>query len=854
MSNVQHDVMHFAVHPSVLFKLGEDLITDDAQALAELIKNSYDADARTVRVNIDTKGWFDRETGSSLDYRGDSRPSASTAVRGRISVTDDGTGMTPAAIERGWLTVSYSAKRGQKAKGETTRLERTPLGDKGLGRLGAQRLGAVLSLETTPVEQVDDQKRFFGTSTSSLVVDWARFMNAETLEKVTLDVTTLAGERRPAGSVVSIIGLTDAEFWTERAREVLERELTSILSPYDTAGGLQVFVTIDADQLDLRQRARKVLDAAPFRLRFAYENGTLHVETDTSFVVLLGRKTDDKIAFDRLVVADRGAAFATWLLTKKSKKAEELGAEYGDDRAFIRSATTMTLEELTPARVNTTDPGRFSGEISALNFDAADESLFSGKAELKDFAKHLLGVRVFRDGFGIRLQEDWLGLSKQQTTGSSFYGLRPGNTAGYVNLTARDNKALEETSSREAFRDTAAWRGFHALMTGIADYARNTQDFVRRNWNEYKASFDLSPELEELATPREIVEHIERQMDAAKSTGSRLNRVASAVPAIERAIKGISEVSAANETAVWRDDKITHLLDQVAEQLNAVQADLANSLTELNEITREQQALRAAARLLSSKIGIAEERISLSWESVALGLSAELLAHDVDAIGDRLRGRSVQILNYQKGLERSDPRVLSYAEHVRSSAGELIRQVSRLDSSLRYRREHKSTRWVGELVGEAAEFFNDRWKQDGIRFVVEVVEDFEVTINAGKFSQVMDNLAINAHYWVSRHMRSGHISDGLITCIVSAPVVHFTDNGPGVSARVDDSLFEAFVTTKPRGDGRGLGLYVVSQLLDSEGATIHLSGHRNADQRHDTFEIDLSSISTGARTRGHADA
>lgn len=852
MSQVQHNVMHFSVHPSVLFKLGEDLIKDDAQALAELIKNSYDADARTVRVDIDTKGWYDRDTGAPLDHRGDSPPANSSAVRGRISIHDDGTGMTTAAIERGWLTVSFSEKREQKAKGETTHLNRTPLGDKGLGRLGAQRLGSVLTLATTPVEEIDDEQRFYGTSASGLIIDWGRFMTAATLEKVNLEVTTVVGERRSAGSVVSILGLSHATFWTERGQEALQRELTSILSPYDSANGVRIFVSIDGGQLDLRQRARAVLDAAPFRLRFSYAAGSLNIETDTAVSVLVGRTTEDKLAYRRLAETDRGAAFASWLLETKSKRATETGAEFGDDQYFIRTRMTLSLEELAPAQVRVADPGRFSGEISVVNFESADESLFSGKAELRAFARHLLGIRVFRDGFGIRLDDDWLGLSKQQTSASSFYGIRPGNAAGYVNLSAKENQALEETSSRESFRDTAAWRGFYALMLGVTDYARRTQEFIRRGWNEYKLGFDLSPEIDDLMTPREIAEHIEHRMELVTSTASRVDRVASAVPAIEQAIRGISEVSAANEAAVWRDDKITRLLDQVTEQLTAVQADLAEALTELNEISREQQELRAAARLLSSKIVVAEERISLAWESVALGLSAELLAHDVDAIGDRLRGRSVQILNYQKSLNKPDTRVLAYAEHVRSSAGELIRQVSRLDPSLRYRRDQKSRSWVADLVSEAAAFFNDRWANDGVRFEVAVVDDFEVQISTGKFSQVMDNLAINAHYWVSRHLRAGHISDGLITCVISAPIIRFTDNGPGVSSRVDDSLFDAFVTTKPQGEGRGLGLYVVSQLLDSEGATIRLNSHRNAENRYDTFEIDLASISTGARRRGEA--
>jgi len=36
---------HFDIHASVVFQLGESLITDSVQALVELVKNCYDADA-----------------------------------------------------------------------------------------------------------------------------------------------------------------------------------------------------------------------------------------------------------------------------------------------------------------------------------------------------------------------------------------------------------------------------------------------------------------------------------------------------------------------------------------------------------------------------------------------------------------------------------------------------------------------------------------------------------------------------------------------------------------------------------------------------------------------------------------
>ena len=39
----------FGIHSSIVFQLGEDLITDVVQALIELVKNSYDADADYTR-------------------------------------------------------------------------------------------------------------------------------------------------------------------------------------------------------------------------------------------------------------------------------------------------------------------------------------------------------------------------------------------------------------------------------------------------------------------------------------------------------------------------------------------------------------------------------------------------------------------------------------------------------------------------------------------------------------------------------------------------------------------------------------------------------------------------------------
>ena len=51
------------------------------------------------------------------------------------------------------------------------------------------------------------------------------------------------------------------------------------------------------------------------------------------------------------------------------------------------------------------------------------------------------------------------------------------------------------------------------------------------------------------------------------------------------------------------------------------------------------------------------------------------------------------------------------------------------------------------------------------------------------------------------------------------------------------SPIEPFITCKGKGEGRGLGLFIVSQLLDSEGCSISLLDERNDNDRRYIFEI-----------------
>src|SRR5947208_3193187 len=85
----------FTVDTHVFRELGELLVGRDSTALAELIKNSYDADATEVLVE-----------GRNLD----------DPERGTIIIKDTGVGMTPTQFREGFLRIASRLKEGGERK------------------------------------------------------------------------------------------------------------------------------------------------------------------------------------------------------------------------------------------------------------------------------------------------------------------------------------------------------------------------------------------------------------------------------------------------------------------------------------------------------------------------------------------------------------------------------------------------------------------------------------------------------------------------------------------------------------------------------------------------------------------
>lgn len=854
---------HLTVHPSVVFKLGADLITDHVQALIELVKNAYDADSASARITVDTRVWTDAKTGAvtetpveldaeppsgslasdvdpgasdpSSDGDGDEAPSEESSragasrdadvLQGLISIADHGSGMTLDDIRYGWLVVSASRKRELKAKKEKTlKRQRTPLGDKGLGRLGAQRLGEVLEIRTVPET---------GNQVHSVQIPWGAFESARSLNDVDLRIMSAPRGRQRAGTTITIRGLREVDRWRGDGLADLERELSVMVSPYGDKG-FDLALRVDDTPIDLRRRSREVREKSSLRYTLDYEDRALHVTGRISTTFFRPEAAKDQPEYRVLVEDDNGTAFRSWMLANASDRASAFGLQPGDAHYFIEVGTTIRLDDMDGTSLvngEIADPGPFSGEIDSVGLRTNPTDIFNTVAEYRAYIRKINGVRIYRDGFGVRTAgPDWLKLGERWTSGSSFYGIRPDNVVGYIDLTAEHNFALEETTNREHFQDTPAYRNFLVIMEAWRKFTERTQGFVRRQWVDYRkehAEANAGPDT--ALTPEGVTERAQRRLRRIENSAIQSKRTRAAlIAAVESATKASEEdlfftQAPANSQALKAARGALDQVDRLGGDLDGLVRDYSSHVAEL-EVLRLQ-------------IETMQEQLSDTWEAVSLGITAEALSHEVHLIADRLRSRSQTISKHLANHYPKDVTLGTYVEHVRSSAAALNRQLAHLNPALRYMRERRSTVSLSKMVAETVDHYSGRWSHRRLTITGTTIRDFTLSINAGKLSQIFDNLILNSEFWMIEQQRRGKAEHGTLTITVDDPFVTFTDNGPGIDPSVEGLLFEPFVTTKARGTGRGLGLFVVQQLLDTEGAAIELDPKRDPDGRRRTFRI-----------------
>src|SRR5688572_995879 len=251
--------------------------------------------------------------------------------------------------------------------------------------------------------------------------------------------------------------------------------------------------------------------------------------------------------------------------------------------------------------------------------------------------------------------------------------------------------------------------------------------------------------------------------------------------------------------------------------LDAQMTEQRRMLEELQSLQRQvirQERLAAVGQLVS---GVAHE-INNPLQAI-LGF-AELLQMQAD-VSDDVKNDLILI---QKESARACGIIRNLALFARQQTGEAARVR------------------LGDVITSVAELRQRRLEQEDIELRVEDESKQQVLAVMTELQQVLLNFVVNAEQAI---VMSGR-RPGRVTLRTRDEgdriILEVEDTGPGVPHDNEAKLFQPFFTTKPVGQGTGLGLSVSYGIIDSLGGHI---GYRRAAAGGALFYFDLPAASSG---------
>jgi signal transduction histidine kinase len=815
-------IPHLDIDAHVVIQLGAELISDSEQALLELVKNSYDGDATRCIISIEPE-WIPEAT---HPWHSHLVASATQAGRvGRIVVEDNGDGISAESITKGWLLISASLKRADGGSKTKTGKQRTPVGDKGLGRLATMRLGDVLFLCTRTAKDPNPRTVAFA---------WSSFKSGKALNEIPVDVQSGGNlGNRTHGTNVEVLGLKDIGYWdNDRNISGVLAKLSSLISPFRRMQDFYVALRYQEQTRDLQSLSAEALNYAAAKFTFSYANGVLSFHAWFAKSLFRGAAGEkDRATYDRLLADDKLPAAIEFFAGKKRIQGlsfKSLLDEPGGWLFSVEDSIARSDLPSDPSLAGESDPGPFEAEIYYFLFNEPTTQALQAASIPVDMLKEMTTVGMFRDGFRVRMDDDWLNISRGVTSGG-FFQLRPRNVIGFFQIDNAQNAGLVEKSDREGFVDNPPWRGFMRLANRSIHFANASLEAVRSTYDEYKKKNTAATTSNDDAPTAQDTAEVLRRSESAATHSLKVASTRSAAIA-----KTISAVR-----AVLTDPGTLSTLDTVrkaASDLESISATMKEFEASLSDARRNaDEGFAAANHLLHSQESVTEHNLRLI-DAAAVGLSARGLTHEIHAHVSLLEKGLAAVRRFNR---TSHSKTLDTAiDNIAGAIRELKKTVASINPLLTGSRSLKDNFYVGDALKEFFEFRQSRLTELDITHWLSGGQGPHIRFARARFNQVLENLFQNSAYWIEEHANDERISR---TITIECDKNGFTwwDGGKGVRDGVASSLFEPYVTDKPANKGQGLGLFLVTAFMNAEKCSMSLLDDRNTWGRRYKFRADF---------------
>ncbi len=661
----------------------------------------------------------------------------------------------------------------------------------------------------------------------SISFAWSDFKNGKPLNEIPVrEQRDRPLESRASGTDVQVLGLLDRAQWDNPARaESVVAKLATLITPFRQFKDFRVRFSCDGRPIELQDLAAQALNYASAKFTASWDGNQLKLQAWFAPILFRGTRGEaQRQLYNRLLASGAQRETVAFLTSNKllaNRKPESLVNQPGGWLFTIKES--ISLNDLKAADLQfarAADPGSFEAELYYFLFNEETTSLLSAAGLSATALQNMSRVGIFRDGFRVRTDDDWLQLSEGTTTGS-FFQLRPKNVLGFFALSNAANPALIEKSDREGFVDNDAWRGFLQIALRIRKFANDSLEASRNAYAAYvkHVNAEASP------PPPDLLTSVRHSQEQARTALDTMGRHTTALrDRVYTSLNGLYDDTDAPTTKA----RLQELRNEVATLYEELETSVAQARSSSLSTTT------AVSRLADEQSALSERNLRLI-DAAAVGLSARTLAHEMSTFVQQIeRGVPAASRGHR---DRNDAKFTAAVAEVTGGVRELKKIVTSIDPLLPGSRTLKDTFRIGDAVREFVELRHRRLTELGISIEVVGGTGSAIRFSRTQFNRVLENLLQNSLHWL--RTSDSKLSKKAISVAVGGTTLRWSDTGPGVREAIEDSIFEPYVSDKV-GEGQGLGLFIVTAFLHAERCAIVLGPERNAGGRRYQFIVDFT--------------
>lgn len=852
------------INPRVIQHLGKDLITSSDVAVVELVKNSIDAGAPKIALRL-----FDSlfRVKHSSNYLSCIQESAFLMIPSSLHdypvclVEDLGKGMNEHQLIAGFLTVGTGIKSDE---------DPTALGEKGIGRLATQRLGKALLVETVSKDSPDTILYTF--------IDW----NGVFAGNTQVNFLKESINKTRSYTRLWIIGIDLADFLdvadqvqfafdiNYSCNKELQSALNFLISPFKNTAAPELSleyndtnVPIDfvGEMLELSESTHYFrytdtgleygLEITPWyieriHLAAVKDEAFKRLRKPHSFYAELLQHNSDRIAtvlkksFAPDIVFDSLVRFYSKAIPCKNNDVIDAYQAIWCEKATESISLLSTLAPISSKIYSFKQNSKIAKDIIIDSIKDQRKSLGCWTVEnektyninnLKAFLANYNGIKLYRGSYRIGFlgnkENDWIKLQQFRTKGQQWYRFDLGNTVGYVSLNDPEQKRIKEISSRLDIQENEFSIAFKTLIdivfnTLFYELNRSANALIKTILEEEGLLTEpLSKRVKKNDTAvKKILEQNKKMLDLIHRIGLELS----------------AEITQHGENIVIPKQRYTAAASMLS--------DIDRSAAENIQLSQQTAQLLAEA---NEQLKVIEVESYNNFKLMANGLITETITHELHSVSSSGTDESIpehfDALKLHHREQKSIPVYNAHVKPIKSGYQALsgkINRVSDLYSFLETTFIRKGT--------------YDDFEEQNIAVLVKDVFDNLLSFNQiknldvnckteelswyapkGVLLHVFYNLFANSMYWIDKRREYAKHdpkyalagNDAIIVepCGDNELIVY--DSGPGVATDMEDILFEPLQSGKPHAEGRGMGLYIVRQIMQSFGGDIHLLNERN---------------------------